>query len=136
MVSFTPRLLYPQEKSSRYQLDRRVGGPQSLSGHGVEEKTSQPPPGIEPRSSHRPAPSQSLYRKLVNSNLYFVTAAPVRQKSRLPKCGLFPKNTVRTAYSNILLQTQIYYEANHASDITLHRVINYFVKCLLFGKCS
>jgi len=31
-----------------YPLDRRLGGPQSQSGHGVEEKNSQPPPGIEP----------------------------------------------------------------------------------------
>jgi len=30
VVTFTPRLLYPQEKSPRYQLDRRLGGPQVL----------------------------------------------------------------------------------------------------------
>jgi hypothetical protein len=29
-------------------LDRRLGGPQNRSGHGGEEKNSQPPPGIEP----------------------------------------------------------------------------------------
>jgi hypothetical protein len=29
-------------------LDRRLGGPQSRSGCGGEEKNSQPPPGIEP----------------------------------------------------------------------------------------
>jgi hypothetical protein len=28
-------------------LDRRLGGPQSRSGRGGEEKNSQPPPGIE-----------------------------------------------------------------------------------------
>jgi hypothetical protein len=28
-------------------LDRRLGGRQSRSGHGGEEKNSQPPPGIE-----------------------------------------------------------------------------------------
>jgi hypothetical protein len=50
VVSFTPRPLYPQGKSPRYPLDRRLGGPQSRSGYGVEEKNSQPPPGIEPRS--------------------------------------------------------------------------------------
>jgi hypothetical protein len=27
-------------------LDRRLGGPQSLSGRGGEEKNSQPPPGM------------------------------------------------------------------------------------------
>jgi len=29
-------------------LDRRLGGPQSRSGHGGEEKNSQPLPGLEP----------------------------------------------------------------------------------------
>jgi hypothetical protein len=39
---FTPR------ESPLYQLDRRLGGLQSRSGRGGEEKYSQPPPGIEP----------------------------------------------------------------------------------------
>jgi hypothetical protein len=39
--------LYPQGKSPWYPLDRRLGGPQSRSGHGGEEENSQPPPGIE-----------------------------------------------------------------------------------------
>jgi hypothetical protein len=39
---FTPR------KEPRYPLDRSLGGPQSRSGRGGEEKNSQPPPGIEP----------------------------------------------------------------------------------------
>jgi hypothetical protein len=37
----------PQGKSPRYPLDRKLGGPQSRSGHGGEEKNSDPPPGIE-----------------------------------------------------------------------------------------
>jgi hypothetical protein len=32
--------LYPGGKSHRYPLDRRLGGPQSQSGHGGEEKKS------------------------------------------------------------------------------------------------
>jgi hypothetical protein len=48
VVSFTPRPLYPQRKSPWYTFDRRLGGPQSRSGRGGEEKNSQPPPGIEP----------------------------------------------------------------------------------------
>jgi hypothetical protein len=60
--SFTPRSLYPQGKSLRYPLDRRLGGTQSRSGRSVEEKNSQPPPGFEPRSSDRPARSQSPRR--------------------------------------------------------------------------
>jgi hypothetical protein len=46
VVSFMPRLFYPQGKSLWYPMDR--DGPQSLSGRGGEEKNSQPPPGIEP----------------------------------------------------------------------------------------
>jgi hypothetical protein len=34
--------------TSRYSLARRLGGPQSRSGHCGEGKNSQPPPGIEP----------------------------------------------------------------------------------------
>jgi hypothetical protein len=37
VVSFTPRSLYPQGKSPRYPLDRRLGGPQNQSGRGVVE---------------------------------------------------------------------------------------------------
>jgi hypothetical protein len=47
VVSFTPRPLYPQGKSSWYPLNRRLRGPQSRSGRGSEEKNSQPLPGIE-----------------------------------------------------------------------------------------
>jgi hypothetical protein len=32
----------PQRKSPWYPLDRKLGGPQSRSGHGGEEKNSQP----------------------------------------------------------------------------------------------
>jgi hypothetical protein len=42
VVSFTPRSLYPQGKNRLYPLDRRLGGTQSRSGRGGEEKNSQP----------------------------------------------------------------------------------------------
>jgi hypothetical protein len=35
-----PAALYPREKDPRYPLVRRLGGPQSRSGHGLEEKSS------------------------------------------------------------------------------------------------
>jgi hypothetical protein len=47
VVSFTPRPLYSHGKSPWYPLDRRLGGPQSRSGRGGEEKNSQPLPGLE-----------------------------------------------------------------------------------------
>jgi len=51
---FTPL----QEKSPQYPLNRRLGGPPSWSGHGIEEKYSQPPLGIEPQPSDHPTHSQ------------------------------------------------------------------------------
>jgi hypothetical protein len=47
VVSFTPRPLYPQGKNPWYPLDRRLGGLQSRSGRGGEEKNSQPLSGLE-----------------------------------------------------------------------------------------
>jgi hypothetical protein len=49
LVSFTPRLLYFQGKNPWYPLDRRLGGLQSRSGRGGEDKNSEPQPGLEPR---------------------------------------------------------------------------------------
>jgi hypothetical protein len=43
VVSFTPRPLYPQGKNAWHPLDWRLGGPQSRSGRGGEQKNSQPP---------------------------------------------------------------------------------------------
>jgi hypothetical protein len=48
MISFTPRPPYPQGKNPCYPLDRRLGGLQSRSRRGGEEKNSQPLPGLEP----------------------------------------------------------------------------------------
>jgi hypothetical protein len=42
-----PAALYPQGKSPWYPLSKRLGGPQSQSGHGGEEKISQPVLGLE-----------------------------------------------------------------------------------------
>jgi hypothetical protein len=41
VVSFTPRSLYLQGNSPWYPMDRRLGGPQSRSGRGGEEKNSE-----------------------------------------------------------------------------------------------
>jgi hypothetical protein len=46
MVSFTPRPIYLQGKRPWYPLNRRLGGPQSRSGRGGEEKNYQPLPGL------------------------------------------------------------------------------------------
>jgi hypothetical protein len=48
VVSFTPRPLYPEGKIPWYPLDGRLGGSQSRSGRGGEEKNSHSLPGFEP----------------------------------------------------------------------------------------
>jgi hypothetical protein len=61
VVSFKPQLLYPQGKSPWYPLDRRLGGPQSHSGHDGEQKNSQPLLGIGHQNPNYPAHSPVLY---------------------------------------------------------------------------
>jgi hypothetical protein len=51
---FQAPLPHSQGKSPWYPLDRRLGGSQSRSGRGGEEKNIQPPPEIEPYNSERP----------------------------------------------------------------------------------
>jgi hypothetical protein len=46
-MSFTPRPLYSQGKSSSYVLDRMLGGPQNRSGRGGERENSHPHPELE-----------------------------------------------------------------------------------------
>jgi hypothetical protein len=58
-VSFTPRPLYPGGKSSRYQLDRRLGGSQRRSARYGEVKILDP---TGARTLTHPWSSQSLYR--------------------------------------------------------------------------
>jgi hypothetical protein len=48
VVSFILRPLHPQVKRPWYPLDVGLGGHQSSSEHGGEEKNSQPLPGLEP----------------------------------------------------------------------------------------
>jgi hypothetical protein len=52
--------LYPQGKSPWYPLDRRLGGPQSRSERGEEEKNSQPLAGLEPPIMQSVVPSSYL----------------------------------------------------------------------------
>jgi hypothetical protein len=47
MVNFTLRSLYPQGKSPRYPLDRKLGGPQGRYQRDDKKKNSEPLPGLE-----------------------------------------------------------------------------------------
>jgi hypothetical protein len=68
VVSFTQRQIYYQRKILRYPLEKRLGGPQSQSGRGGEEKEvfSLLLPVIESRSS---SPKPSHYSKYPGSIL-------------------------------------------------------------------
>jgi hypothetical protein len=52
----------PPGKDPRYPLYRRLGGPQSQSGHTDWRRNFLPLPGIERRSPGRPVHSQTQYR--------------------------------------------------------------------------
>jgi hypothetical protein len=51
----------PPGRDPRYPLYRRLGGPQSRSGHRGKRNNPLPLPGIEPRSPGRPVRGQTLY---------------------------------------------------------------------------
>jgi hypothetical protein len=90
LVSFTPRALYSRGKSPLYPLYRRLGGPQSRSGHCGVEKNLLQLPGIEPC---RPVRSPSLYQcsypgslknlyRICKSRYVRQTCAPAKQQYR------------------------------------------------------
>jgi hypothetical protein len=49
VISYTYRSLYPLGNSPRYPLDSRMGGPQSRSEHGREQRNLLLLPRIEPK---------------------------------------------------------------------------------------
>jgi hypothetical protein len=89
MVTFTPRPLYPQGKSSWYPLDRRLGGSQSRSGRDGEEKNSQLLPGLEPPFIQPVAQrwTTELYRKIVNVRGPFAKFVDSPYYSESELCG-------------------------------------------------
>jgi hypothetical protein len=62
----------PQGKSSWYPLDRKLRRPQNRSGHGGEEKNSQPMPRLEPSTVQPVAQSYTaeLSRLPIYVNVY------------------------------------------------------------------
>jgi hypothetical protein len=68
-------------------LDRRLGGPQSRSGRGVEEKNSQPPPGIELHNSGLPARNPALYRlSYVFFNKFYFCSSVFNSSEKIKLC--------------------------------------------------
>jgi hypothetical protein len=70
VVIFTPRPVYPVEKSPQCPLDRRLGGRHNQSGRRGKEKIL-PLPGLELRSLGHEAHSQSFYRLRYPGSYYY-----------------------------------------------------------------
>jgi hypothetical protein len=72
-------------KDPQYPLYRRLGGPQSRSGHGDTEargKILSSLPEIEPRSSGRPARSQTLHWLSYPAHIYSIYPLENRKLKR------------------------------------------------------
>jgi len=75
VVSFTSQPLYLQRKSPWYPLDRRLGGPQSRSGHSGEEKIYPDHPTRSPALYHGTTPATYLLRAVTFEVLHFSSYA-------------------------------------------------------------
>jgi hypothetical protein len=71
----TPAGLYPRRKDPWYPLNRRLGRPQTWSGHRGYRKDLSPLPGIESRSPDRPVCSQTLQWLSYSAHNYTTTAS-------------------------------------------------------------
>jgi hypothetical protein len=69
VVSFTPRPLYLQGRSPLYPSNRRLGGSQSQSQHGSEDRNSQPLPGLEPPLS-QPVAQRCMVLEVPGENFF------------------------------------------------------------------
>jgi hypothetical protein len=115
VVGLTLRQLYPQGKSPWHPLERRLGGPQRRSGHGGEEKNSQPPPGIEPQSTKLgssdfiwdvmlPRPETHAYRLLMYAQWCVRNALQWHRRSSFiasRSCAGFRDSRLRHAQSHL-----------------------------------
>jgi hypothetical protein len=82
VVSITLLPLYLRGKGPQYPLNRRLGGPQSLSERCGDENYLLLLPGIELRPLGRPARSQSTYR-LNYPGSQITTAAKIQYDSNI-----------------------------------------------------
>jgi hypothetical protein len=94
------RPLYPRGKSSRYPFDRRLGGPQSRSGRGGEEKNSQPLPGLESpiiqSEAQRYTAKLTRLRDLVNTIMKFQNTKSWKFLDLLSDYHLIKKELLKT----------------------------------------
>jgi hypothetical protein len=111
VVSFTPWPLYPQGKSPWYPLDRRLGGTQSRSGRGGEEKNSQPLPGLEPPIIQPVA--QRCTTELTRLPLWICAYFKQRSWQNIRKCYTNP--------CHVLLRKVCYMRSDNASLNIFHK---------------
>jgi hypothetical protein len=101
VVSFTPRPLYPQGKIPWYPLDKRLGGLQSRSGRGGEEKNSQPLPGLEPPIIQ---PLAQGYTSEITRLLLLITVAIISEDYKVlcaPSCNFLQWFVFHVSYAQI-----------------------------------
>jgi hypothetical protein len=90
VVSFTPRPLYPQGNNIPYPLDKRLGGPQSRSGCGDEQKKTSPRRVSNPdRPIVQPVASRCTDRAITDlGRSQFVTFSGVDpEKGNFKRCA-------------------------------------------------
>jgi hypothetical protein len=127
VVSFTPRPLYHQEKSPCYQLDRRVGGPQSRSGRGDEEKI--PSPCRE--SNLRTSIDQTvifLYESLMISSLHMLSSTNRLIKNSGETINFLERRSKKIFYyafiSRIMLTKNVTHSLINSKCQQFHRNVN------------
>jgi hypothetical protein len=102
VVSFTPRPLYPQGKSPWYPLDRRLGGPQSLSGRGGEEKKSSPR-----RESNSRTPFTAIFRFAVSfCSIAYGNKSSVLTLTLPHQLPAYLSLTVVTCFTRVVMETR------------------------------
>jgi hypothetical protein len=110
--------LYPWGKDTRYPLYRRLGGPQSRSGHRGYRKNPLPLPGIEHRSPGHPVRSQTLYwlsypgtlpitRTVRKYSQYFTTRSNGNNLAITHSCRLVFLNPLKPTYVYILFKNSV-----------------------------
>jgi hypothetical protein len=117
---YTPAALpQPPGKSPCYQLDRRLGGPQSRSGRGGEDKNSQPLPGLEAPTIQPIVQRYTTELRWLFKKIYEGVSKSYQTES-ITKCKLTTINTSREATQRVIAAKLI--TLTHKIAIQLHLV--------------
>jgi len=122
VISFTPRPLYRQGKSPWYPLYRRLGGPQSRSEFGGEEKNSKTLSGLESRSDIRLA----SYVRVVCVYSSSSSSSWTSRISGLTKLALLGMHSEMFSSGRNLTETETFQKCNKEISVTWESVISKF----------